>query len=641
MLSTLVRNVRSGDDGDVAHWRGEEDLNSPAPKKTKLTSNTAGSLLRNDGLSTDTMLQAIKATSDALLLSGSEFQNRYKFARFCQNYNEAQMRKFLEWDPTLPMCRLTANMGIPTDGQTPLHVAAANGTLPAIQLCLQFGHKATLTLYVRDLQGRTPLHIAAMEGQAHIVAFLLDAMEQEQGVRPIGIYSPVDLSGQTPLGLAKQRSKGRPKSQPIIDLLFHEGDRSVLPFVPAPQRSYRSAETSGSCIAYGYSQCPGWTELMEDRTLIASPIALTQTAPSLLAGCESVVQYSFRPEPQTQKQIVTSSFYNSPKPSTNTSYSPWHIFAVFDGHGGQVCSRFLADRFCCLLYEQARCLHLVDVTSCSSSSNTTTFLGISDPSPAILEDLLQRTCLLLDESLRNDPIMVVKRDQKLSNASANATAVSTSTGTSSSSGTTNPATGSVGSTAGGRLSLYDASGSTMTLALITPRYVALANVGDSRTVLAASAATAAADSSDRSVKDSVLTAVDALEEEEEKDESKRKQSSSWWFFGNASKDPISNVEEAEEEDEDQKEEDEDDNDSADDEKDERKKRSRHRSAEEHFLDDALAYYLSTLDPATSTSTSTPSAGETCCAGLSILAETRDHKAHLPEERVRALQAGAR
>jgi ankyrin repeat protein len=93
-----------------------------------------------------------------------EFHCKRLIVRYCQKivdnkFYETQLRKILQFDPSLATARIVGMSQLAVDGQTPLHIASANGNLPALKVLLEMGSE--VSFWITDLQGRTPLHIAA------------------------------------------------------------------------------------------------------------------------------------------------------------------------------------------------------------------------------------------------------------------------------------------------------------------------------------------------------------------------------------------------------------------------------------------------------------------------------------------------
>lgn len=437
--------------------------NTVAPHATAIASGPHATSLYD--LSQARLLEAAQETAEVYSLTTEEFEARRQIVRYCQKFNEKAITQYLTYDPSLPMARLADMGALAVDGQTPLHVAARFNNLEALQLFSKLGQK--VSYWVIDLQGRTPLHVAAEYQHDGVCAYLKAQMKAEmvayheahnggdkrlaeaQAHSPVGVFAPVDLGGNTPLGCAKLSAKGKPKRE-IEEVLFERGDRSVLPITPHEWRTGKSpwskhipaipssatssyygsvAQTpyltsatpytphytpytphtpgvmamtpytpapqgaSQAGLLYAYSEAQGWTVRMEDRTVIHCP----------LAG---------RPA--------------------------WSLFMVCDGHGGAFVSHYLAAHLPGLLAELA-------TTSDGGSSPPDDL----DTTPEYLTSLLEQTCLRADALLQDHPRLKVSR--------------------------------LVGS---GQLVCRDSSGSTALLLLVTTHYLAIANVGDSRAVLA-------------------------------------------------------------------------------------------------------------------------------------------------------------
>lgn len=123
------------------------------------------------------------------------------------------------------------------------------------------------------------------------------------------------------------------------------------------------------------------------------------------------------------------------------------MFGVCDGHGGSFCSSYLSKNLPTLVAKEAS--KRADGAGLSLGT-----ANDSDTTPENLKDLLHSVCIDADSKLQDHPRMVVER------------------------------------TVRGNLSCFDSSGSTAVMALVTSRYVAVANVGDSRCVLAQKASDA-------------------------------------------------------------------------------------------------------------------------------------------------------
>eukprot|EP00981_Chlorochromonas_danica_P011723 scaffold4233_cov180-Ochromonas_danica.AAC.14 len=135
----------------------------------------------------------------------------------------------------------------------------------------------------------------------------------------------------------------------------------------------------------------------------------------------------------------------------------WGLFCVFDGHGGSYSSNFLSITFPDIIAKLAADLD----KEMGSSYLPGGTANDSDVTPEVLDDLLVQACIFADDLLAQQPRMKV---EPKSNSDK-------------------------------RLICLDRSGSTGIITLITSKYIATANVGDSRGVmgLKGSAAPKAAD----------------------------------------------------------------------------------------------------------------------------------------------------
>lgn len=124
----------------------------------------------------------------------------------------------------------------------------------------------------------------------------------------------------------------------------------------------------------------------------------------------------------------------------------WSLFGVCDGHGGSFCSEYLATALPAMLAKEAAVMARYTGSTFKAGGNVNDF----ETTPHQLKELLSKICVDADTQLSEHPRMIVEH-----------------------SGTTRL-----------KYTCMDGSGSTAILALITAQYVAVANVGDSRAVLA-------------------------------------------------------------------------------------------------------------------------------------------------------------
>lgn len=126
----------------------------------------------------------------------------------------------------------------------------------------------------------------------------------------------------------------------------------------------------------------------------------------------------------------------------------WSFFGVCDGHGGSFCSDYLARSIPTLLIKEASNLDRIMGSSFLPGGTS----NDSDTTPLVLKEMLLKICADVENELREHPRMIVEK--------------------------TGMNTDRI------RYHTLDASGSTAILSLVTSQYVAIANVGDSRAVLA-------------------------------------------------------------------------------------------------------------------------------------------------------------
>lgn len=105
------------------------------------------------------VLRAAVETAQSLSAGSQVFEAKKNIVYSIHQFNEEKLRKLLHRDPSLAICRITELGNLVPDGQTPLHVAAASGSVKALKILLEVGPDASC--WIRDLAGRTPLHVAA------------------------------------------------------------------------------------------------------------------------------------------------------------------------------------------------------------------------------------------------------------------------------------------------------------------------------------------------------------------------------------------------------------------------------------------------------------------------------------------------
>lgn len=97
------------------------------------------------------------------------------------------------------------------DGATPLHIAAAVGSVNIARYLIYHG----ACLYAEDDMGDIPLHYAIRESSTAVTALLLDMHEQYQKAVQLTSHMPSNEDGETPLHLAASIG-----SATMVDLLL-------------------------------------------------------------------------------------------------------------------------------------------------------------------------------------------------------------------------------------------------------------------------------------------------------------------------------------------------------------------------------------------------------------------------------------
>lgn len=394
------------------------NLNTPSRRNNEIIQDTE--INRNNQIDyiKNEIYEAAKETALSHYESSDEFKTKLNLFRCCQqwtNTTEINFRNILNQDTRLINCR-AANLGnLAPDGFTPLHVASSFNNVKALEILL---HEYQANAWIRDLRGRTALHLAAENSCSESCRLLRKYMKYQRQIDPIGISAPTDLAGTTPLGSACQKNQKRREMIPIEieHLLFTPGDNSIFPKTPTSIRvgqsswkkstvkrlSYEDISSNHSDVTevhdngdifYAFSEAQGWSAKMEDRTLVASPVS--------------------------------------------SKYSHWHIFAVFDGHGGDLCSQYLSTNFIRVLIETA--------------DENGLLVNEGEYSESEINHLLLQSCQNIENELKHlEKLKVTKHGRKYKS--------------------------------------QDNSGSTGVICLVTNKYIAVANVGDSRAVLAVNTA---------------------------------------------------------------------------------------------------------------------------------------------------------
>ena len=319
-------------------------------------------------------------------------------------------------------------------GATPLHFASGLGADEVVTWLL--AHDA-VSAWCRDMQGRTPLHYAAKEFRESSCWLLRRAMQAETSQDPVGELAPADLTGTTPLGYATLlagpgRKGGRP-AEGVVAALFSAGDASILPRSPQRMRTGHAAmplspspnpipraPATADAGTDGARAGAGGTGTGEDR-------APMQVSSLCYAHSEAM---GWRP---TMEDRAVTACPLDAGAREGSVLKDCALFAVLDGHGGadvsDAMSTLLAGAVSRTLLEQ-----------CPRSDDSKLVLAL----PA----LLHTVCMDVDAELSTVPALALTR------------------------------------TARGGFTAGSFAGSTMVAALVTPSHVVVANVGDSRAVLA-------------------------------------------------------------------------------------------------------------------------------------------------------------
>ncbi len=468
----------------------------------------------------------------------------------------ATVREMLNIRPELVNARIGNGLSYPKDsenktvmGMTPLHFAALYGLDKIIQILLQRDNGYTVSAWCRDLHGRTPLHAAAYgstlrKGNAafennypETCELLRSAMHDETKYDPILRNAPIDFGGTTPVGLAKLKGKPTEDLLNALGLLntdgsYCPGDLSVQPQSPSGTRTGHSPmkirtpqsrspppasklvpvieektvsvgtgvdelnlDRSGKdgedeihsslevgSLCYAKAEAVGWRPSMEDRIITACPLSRYLDEDG---NDDDVNGWSFI------KRFMGVGLSNglkqpsvkSSSSSSSTILDECALFCVLDGHGGDEASCHLEKSIPPILADlikQAVPLRGEDVSiieSIDGDSGRNSFDGGILTDCSHIKTLLHDMCMKADAELATVPALQVTVGYKPLLKGYNKTQDSDEHV--------------------GKKRTFDAAsfaGSTLILGLVTPFHIAVANVGDSRCVLARATATAAASS---------------------------------------------------------------------------------------------------------------------------------------------------
>lgn len=316
----------------------------------------------------------------------------------------------------------------------------------------------SVDVWACDLQGRVALHLAAENYFEDVCVLLLRAMEKGEGPSTEGREeaepgqtpqkigadgcgkfrhtAPEDLTGSTPLGWAKRKANGRPPAN-IEALLFRHGDNSIIPKSPfvsrtgrTPHRESRSAPHAAlrSCVAV--SSLEGSVRSSTDS-----------------GGCDGLFFASSDAQgwrPTMEDRIIM----RCPLTSDEDGGVHWGVFAVLDGHGGDFSSDFVSKTLPEIVSAELRGLDL----SCALRSDEGNV-----PVVDTLHRAVSRCCSRAEEVLSEQDRMMVSAKYAPPFRDAP------------------PKT---------ELLIRDVSGTTLCLCIVGEDHLVVANIGDSRAVLA-------------------------------------------------------------------------------------------------------------------------------------------------------------
>jgi hypothetical protein len=97
---------------------------------------------------TNALYQAARETALIASLTSEEYEVRRLVITYCQcNFQDAQLKKLLVYDPCLPMARIAGlNSTVVIDGFTMLHVAASFGSMRVLKMFDELSDKKVSSL---------------------------------------------------------------------------------------------------------------------------------------------------------------------------------------------------------------------------------------------------------------------------------------------------------------------------------------------------------------------------------------------------------------------------------------------------------------------------------------------------------------
>ncbi|KAK4232385.1 Oxysterol-binding protein-domain-containing protein [Podospora fimiseda] len=138
------------------------------------------------------------------------------------------IRESAEGGPRMSTSSFTTQTG-PLDDTTILHLAIQCAEQPVVEYVLSDG-AASLDINARDKEGNTPLHVAAAQGRSHVVKLLLENKEINDAIANNQGRLPIDLARNPEIFQQLQLSRSifaESKIRQVQDLILH-GDFKTL-----------------------------------------------------------------------------------------------------------------------------------------------------------------------------------------------------------------------------------------------------------------------------------------------------------------------------------------------------------------------------------------------------------------------------
>lgn len=306
-------------------------------------------------------------------------------------------------------------------GLTPMHVAAICANVELMKLLLERGG----TVCVRDIQGRTPLHTCASWKNGQLDAGQLFITEEERKAAVAFLRE------------AMSREKGG------VDPVGTNAPIDVAGTTPLGC----AAQKLGHNLTQGVRDqlfSPG------DRSILPiTPLSeRTGRSPCKPGQHRETILYAYSEANGWKRGMEDMVCVSCPVEPMRPA---WSFFGVLDGHGGAFSAKHLSTSLPRLLTAESAAVAKAN----NSAFKPGGMQADADTTPTMLEQILKTVCDRAEADLFHQPRMhlQIKRDTS-------------------------------GRIKNNGIECYDSSGSTAILSLITSQFIAIANVGDSRAVLA-------------------------------------------------------------------------------------------------------------------------------------------------------------